>query len=99
MKYYYAVVTCDTHDTAESLYKECDGMELEHSGQKLDLRMIPDELKSFPHKARDTCTQLPEGKKEIEFLSWAKNHTYVNLTWEANDQKRFKFLTRHVTKD
>lgn len=28
-----------------------------------------------------------------------KNHTKVNLTWEQSDPKRYKFLTKRLTKE
>lgn len=43
LKYYYAIMVCDTKETANSLYKECDGLEYECSAVKLDLRFVPDD--------------------------------------------------------
>ena len=47
MKYYYACVVCDSHETADKIYANYNGFELELTNIKLTLSIVPDELE-FP---------------------------------------------------
>ncbi|XP_062565523.1 ESF1 homolog [Armigeres subalbatus] len=92
LKYYYAVVECDSVETADKLYKECDGVEYESTANKLDLRFIPDDME-FDDEPKEKCTELPEvGKYEPRvFTTSALNQSKVELTWDENDVERKEF--------
>lgn len=44
MKYFYAVIHCNTEETSEKVYDEYNNMEFELSNIKLNLSFIPDDL-------------------------------------------------------
>lgn len=91
LKYYYAVVECDTQETAEHIYNESDGTEFELSGMKLDLRFVPVDQK-FPYEPKENCDYLPAVNKVNNFFNRALNHTNVELTWENPNMNRFDYL-------
>ncbi|GJQ65392.1 hypothetical protein Trydic_g7502 [Trypoxylus dichotomus] len=96
LKYYYAVITCDSPSTANKIYTECDGMEYESSAIKIDLRFIPDDM-VFDDDPKETCNKLPEvAKYEPRFFTTtALQQAKVNLTWDETNPDRVE-LTQKI---
>lgn len=101
LKFYYAIATFDSKETAFKIYSQCDGMELEKTQNFLDLRFVPDSLTEFPYAPKETFT----GNKSLinyepEFNeNRALQHSKVKLTWDTNDKKRDKMIQRAFTKE
>lgn len=98
LKWFFAVVDCDSIKTAEHIYKECDGLEFERSGIVLDLRYIPDEVQ-FQQEPRDTATSVTLNYKAPIFSNKAMSSSKVELTWDRDDPERFKLRKKKFSKD
>jgi hypothetical protein len=98
LKYYYAVITCDSPNTANKIYTECDGMEYESSATKIDLRFIPDDM-TFDDEPKDTCDKLPELNKYQPrfFTTTALQQAKVDLTWDETDPDRIEITQKLST--
>jgi len=66
MKYFYAVVECDSAATADCIYGECNDKELELYSTKLDLRFIPDDMDFDEEDLVDSCDKLVENHKLVK---------------------------------
>ncbi|XP_051147664.1 pre-rRNA-processing protein esf1 [Andrographis paniculata] len=96
LKYYYAVVECDSITTSDYLYNNCDGLEFERSANKLDLRFIPDSME-FKQPPRDVATEAPADYQGLDFQTRALQHSSVQLTWDEDEPQRAKALRRKFT--
>jgi len=67
LRYYYAVIECDSPATAEAIYDQCDGLEYEGSANMLDLRFIPDDISYDNEKPREVAMQVPPNYRPIRF--------------------------------
>jgi hypothetical protein len=83
MKYFYAVIHCNSKKTAEKLYNEYNGFEFELSNIRLSLSFIADSLK-FPQEPKEEASEVPPDYqfKTANSLNRALNHTKVKLTWD-----------------
>ncbi|KAG1693239.1 hypothetical protein DVH05_023704 [Phytophthora capsici] len=93
LRYYYAVVTCDSVKTASTIFDQCDQLEYETSSNVLDLRYVPDDT-VFSNTPKDSCDSVPDRYKPAIFATLALQQTDVKLTWEEDDEQRLELLTR-----
>ena len=102
-RYYYAVATFDSKQTARHVYNEIDGTEMERTANVFDLRFVP-EGTEFPDgedgrdaEFRDEATEDVVNYKGVDFRTDALRHSKVKLTWDQDDPERSK-LTRMVSR-
>ncbi|RXN00993.1 ESF1-like [Acipenser ruthenus] len=99
MKYFYAVVDCDSPETASKIYEECDGFEYESSCSFLDLRFIPDNV-MFDEEPKDVAADVDLASYTPKyFTSTAMATSKVELTWDETDHERVTALSRTFKKD
>ncbi|XP_052196010.1 pre-rRNA-processing protein esf1 [Diospyros lotus] len=98
LRYYYAVVECDSIATADYLYKTCDGVEFERSSNKLDLRFIPDSME-FKLPPRDVATEAPANYEGLDFHTKALQNSKIHLSWDEDEPQRAKTLKRKFDDD
>jgi hypothetical protein len=95
LRYYFAVIECDSVTTTQHLYAECDGQEFEQSANVLDLRYIPDDVTFDLKTTHDLCDALPlpsTYKPKTEVVTTALQNTNVKLTWDEDDIDRKRAL-------
>jgi hypothetical protein len=94
LRYYYAVIKCDSAITAAHIYRNCDGSEFEKSANFIDLRYIPDAT-VFDGNAKDHCTELPKNyHAKPDLVTAALQMSKVELTWDADDCERTRVTSR-----
>lgn len=98
LKYYYAVIECDSPQTAKTIYKTCDNTEYESSANFFDLRYIPEDM-TFDDQPKDVANDAPEGYTPTKYKTDALQRTKVSLTWDEDDVDRFQVTRREFTQD
>lgn len=95
LRYFYAVVECDSSQTAGALYDECDGLEYESSATRLDLRFIPGDMEFLqePHSAMDTSVDVGRYRPQ-RFTTAALQQSNVHLTWDETSADRIQVFQR-----
>ena len=95
LRYYYAVVKCDSVGTSEAIYKNCDGSEYESTANIFDLRYVPDGMDFADDEAKETCTKIPSTyRPDSSFVTDALQHSKVKLTWDETPKERTSLSSR-----
>mmetsp|Transcript_15936 Transcript_15936/g.24634 ORF Transcript_15936/g.24634 Transcript_15936/m.24634 type:complete len:119 (+) Transcript_15936:862-1218(+) len=100
MKYYYAIVHCNTPKTALTLYDEYNGFEFENTNIRLNISLVPDGVE-FKQERKDVATDIP-ANFEFDFEKYQKinramGHSDVKLTWDQTDKHREAKLHKGFT--
>lgn len=94
LRYFYAVVECDSLETAAAIYHHCDGREFETSTNTLDLRYIPDDVEFNEDEISDSASSIPKKyTAKPAMVTEALQRSNVKLTWDQDDPDRRR-LTR-----
>lgn len=95
LRYYYAVVKCDSIETALAIYKEVDGTEYESTANIFDLRYIPEDMEFDDDEIKDKCTGIPATyKPNTLFVTDALQHSKVKLTWDETPKERMAIANK-----
>ncbi|XP_042215539.1 pre-rRNA-processing protein ESF1-like [Homarus americanus] len=97
LRYFYAVVECNSIDTAKVLYQECDRKPYEGAGILLDLRYIPSDM-TFDEMPHDVCEMVPKTYEVKNFTTTALHDSRPILTWDETDPERQKILSNAMSK-
>ncbi|KAG2063438.1 hypothetical protein BDR04DRAFT_1188865 [Suillus decipiens] len=98
LRYYYAIIECDTAEAAAHIYNEVEGTALERSANVFDLSCVPDEM-AFDEEYRDEVIDDPGTRyRAVEFVTDALRLSKVKLTWDDDDPERNHITRRSLTK-
>nr|GAT44145.1 predicted protein [Mycena chlorophos] len=98
LRYFYAVITCDSADAAAHIHSELEGTELERSANIFNLSFVPDEM-TFDQNFRDEAAEDSSAEyRGVEFVTDALRHSKVKLTWDEDDPERNRVTRRALTR-
>nr|XP_027197419.1 pre-rRNA-processing protein ESF1-like [Dermatophagoides pteronyssinus] len=101
LKYFYAIVECDSAETAEIITKELDGLEYECSSTMLDIRFVPDDMDFDDVRLKEECTTMPTSStyKAPLFTNTALQQSNVKITWDETDPRRKEVFNKAFEED
>lgn len=95
LRYYYAILVCDSVETAKRIYDNCDGLEFEATANFFDLRYVPDDVEFDDSEIKDRTEKLPVNyRPKTDFQTTALQHSKVKLTWDETPADRLELAAK-----
>jgi len=95
LRYYYAIATFDSPETANHVYDHLDGFEIHHSGTHFDLRFVPDSMEFNDAEARDRCTSVSQDYVPLKpFVTNALQNVAFTVSWDQDAPIRKQAIAR-----
>lgn len=95
LRYYYAIIVCDSVSVAQKIYQNCDGLEFEATANFFDLRYVPDDVDFNDDEKTDYCDHVPLNyRPKINFETSALQHSKVKLTWDETPSDRLQLASK-----
>jgi hypothetical protein len=88
LRYYFAVIVCDSIATASAVYSALDDQEIEMTSNKLDMRFVPDDISFDDRAVHDKCTEVPANYEAPSFYTTVLQKTEAKLTWDQTPKDR-----------
>jgi hypothetical protein len=88
LRYYFAVITCDSIATASSLYGALDNQEIEMTSNKLDMRFVPDDISFESRQVYDVANEVPLNYEAPTSYTTVLQKTEAKLTWDQTPKDR-----------
>ena len=100
LRNFYSVIVCDSKETANKIYTDCDKMEYLKSSCYIDLRFIPDNT-HFTEQPKDQCTASDdlENYEPLNFLTSVFSAAVLKSSWDETDIRRLKRTMKRYTAD
>lgn len=98
LKYYYCVVEFDSAETARVVYRECNGLEVEHSSNIIDLRYIPDDMLFGDEPVGYANESSASSFEGLNFVTDSLQLSRPKLAWDE-DEHNVRIIKRRFTDD
>ncbi|KAJ1356717.1 hypothetical protein KIN20_014458 [Parelaphostrongylus tenuis] len=102
LRYYYAVIECDSVETAVAIYDHCDGYHFESSDLKMDLRFVPDGMEFDKERIKEELCEEDVNiskYKSKEKLKSAVALSNARIAWDETEELRSRKFAEAFNSD